>query len=270
MRHLILKYVFISLLAVGLTVPASADEDGKTTGEKPWSMADQYYGAKAMAKSRAHMQKSEGGTPIFFIIADRLETQITNGEDAFVWDMQSWHGTDENKLWIKTEGEYSFDADKVEDANVQALWSKPISPFWDMQAGLRYDFAPKGRTHAVLGVQGLAPYWFEVDATAFLSTKGDVTARIEAEYDFTLTQRLMLQPRAEVEFSAQDIKDLNLGAGLTNLVLGLRLRYDLKREFSPYMGVEWQQTLGETASMAKTSGNARDKAVFLAGIRAWY
>ncbi|PHQ59411.1 MAG: copper resistance protein CopB [Robiginitomaculum sp.] len=237
---------------------------------KPWSMADEYYGEEAMAEARALEIATLGGAKTSFIIADRLESQIASGENAFVWDAQGWYGTDENKLWIKTEGEYSFGSDEIEDAEIQALWSKPISAFWDVQAGVRYDLAPKGRTHAVIGIQGLAPYWFEVDAALFLSNKGDLTSSIEAEYELLLSQRLVLQPRGEIGFSAQDIPELGTGAGFTNLDLGLRLRYEIKREFSPYVGVEWQRNLGETAQFTKDNGGDPDKVVILFGVRAWY
>ncbi|MBL1430867.1 MAG: copper resistance protein B [Robiginitomaculum sp.] len=240
------------------------------TSDKPWSMADKYWGADAMAKARAHEIETMGGLKSSFIMADRLETQITNGEDNFIWDAQGWYGTDENKLWIKTEGEYGFGSNEIEDAEIQALWSKPISRFWDLQTGIRYDFAPKGRTHAVAGIQGLAPYWFEVDAAVFLSSKGDLTSSVEAEYDFFLNQRLILQPRGEIGFSAQDIPELSTGAGFTNLALGLRLRYEAKREFAPYVGVEWQKSLGDTAQIIRAAGGGTDKVVFLIGIRTWY
>ena len=237
---------------------------------KPWSMADEYYGEEAMAEARALEIATLGGAKTSFIIADRLESQITSGENAFVWDAQGWYGTDENKLWIKTEGEYSFGSDEIEDAEIQALWSKPISAFWDVQAGVRYDLAPKGRTHAVIGIQGLAPYWFEVDAALFLSNKGDLTSSIEAEYELLLSQRLVLQPRGEIGFSAQDIPEFGTGAGFTNIDLGLRLRYEIKREFAPYVGVEWQRNLGETAQFTKDNGGDPDKVVILFGVRAWY
>ena len=237
--------------------------------DKPWAMADQYYGAETMAQARKALQKSAGGATNFLIMGDRLETQITNGEYDFIWDAQGWYGTDENKLWIKTEGEYSFGSDKIEDAEIQALWSKPVSAFWDLQTGVRYDFAPKGRTHLVAGVQGLAPYWLEVDAAVFLSNKGDVTSRVEAEYDLILSQRLILQPRGEIEFSVQDIPDLDIGAGFTNLDLSLRLRYEIKREFAPYIGAQWQKGLGETASLSRAAGSDPDTVALLIGLSAW-
>ncbi len=252
---------------------AEATEITKEPGptDKPWSMADKYWGAEAMAKARAHEIETMGGLKTSFIMADRLETQFnSSAEDVFIWDAQGWYGTDENKLWIKTEGEYGFGGDEIEDAEIQALWSKPISRFWDLQTGIRYDFAPKGRTHAVVGVQGLAPYWFEVDAALFLSNKGDLTSSVEAEYDFFLNQRLILQPRGAFKFSAQDIPELGVGAGFTKLEAGLRLRYEVKREFAPYVGVEWQRSLGETAQLVRAGGGVPDKIAVLFGVRTWY
>ncbi|HHL42937.1 MAG TPA: copper resistance protein B [Hellea balneolensis] len=258
------KHIFIAtVLGATFVLPASADE-------KPWSMADAYYGEKAMQEAREALQKNAGETPIAFVMGDRLEMQFTDGDSAFVWDAQGWYGTDENKLWIKTEGEYNFNADEIEDAEIQALWSKPVSAFWDLQIGARYDLKPKGRTHLVAGVQGLAPYWFEIDGAVFLSTQGDVTARIEAEYELLLSQRLILQPRAEINIAAQDIVDLDMGAGLTDFDLGVRLRYEFKRELAPYIGVEWQKRLGETANRVRLRGEDADKIALLIGVRAWY
>ncbi len=237
----------------------------KPQAHKPWSMADEFWGDAAMAKARAHEFAMMGAQKTSFIMLDRLELQSSDDQDALIWDAQGWYGTDENKLWVKTEGEYSFDEDAVEDGEIQLLWSKPISTFWDVQAGLRYDIEPKGRAHAVVGVQGLAPFWFEVDAAAFLSEQGDITARVEAEYDMLLSQRLILQPRAEIEISGQDIPELDIGSGFTHLGLGLRLRYEIKREFAPYIGVEWQKDL------AKGNGNAdSDTVALLIGLRSWY
>ena len=251
----------------------TADTPMKTTSEapdKPWSMADEYYGAEAMANARKALQESAGGASNYLMMFDRMEFQITNGEDALIWDAQGWYGTDENKLWIKTEGEYSFGSNEIEDAEIQALWSKPISAFWDVQTGVRYDIAPKGRTHAVIGVQGLAPYWFEVDAALFLSNKGDLTSSVEAEYELLFSQRLILQPRGEIGFSAQDIPELGIGSGFTSLDLGLRLRYEIKREFAPYIGVEWQRNLGKTAQFTRATGGDPSKVALLFGVRAWY
>ena len=257
------------LLAASLAVtPALAQQEDQSS--PPWSQADAYYGREAMSKSRAEVQHEAGGQNNWFVMADRLETQILDDEEVLVFDGQGWYGGDINKLWIKAEAEYSFEEDEIEDAEIQALWSRAIAPYFDVQAGLRYDLEPKGRTHAVIGLQGLVPYWFEVDAAAFVSTEGDVTARIEAEYELLLTQRLILQPRLEAALSAQDIPELQIGSGLTNLDAGLRLRYEVLREFAPYVGVEWQRAIGDTADFIEASGGEKDQTALLVGVRTWF
>jgi copper resistance protein B len=136
---------------------------------------------------------------------------------------------------------------------------------------VRYDIRPEPRRgHVVLGIQGLAPYSFEIDAAAFLSDEGDLTARIEAEYDQRITQRLILQPRVEASFAAQDIPEIGIGAGLSAFEAGLRLRYEFVPEFAPYIGVEWQQRLGDTADYARASGENPSRIVFLAGWKLWF
>ncbi|PHR91790.1 MAG: copper resistance protein CopB [Robiginitomaculum sp.] len=259
----ILPLAVTALLALAPT--ALAQENAS-----PWSLAEQYYDPAEMRASRQAVQKANGDQKHSLFMADRIELQSTNGEDILLWDAQAWYGTDENKLWIKTEGEFSFASDTIEDAEIQALWSHAISTYFDLQAGLRYDLDPKGRTHGVIGVQGLAPYWFEIDAATFISTDGDITARVEAEYDMRFTQRLILQPRLELEFSAQDIPTLDLGTGFTSFDAGLRLRYEVTREFSPYIGVEWQRALRSTADIVRANGEDASKTAFVIGIRAWY
>ena len=262
------KTLLLAMAATLAITPAFAEEDDGTS--PPWSQADEYYGREAMSKARADVQHEAGGQTNWFVMADRFETQIFDDEEALVFDAQGWYGGDINKLWIKAEAEYSFEDEDLEDAEIQALWSRAIAPYFDVQAGLRYDLEPKGRTHAVLGVQGLAPYWFEVDAAAFVSTEGDVTARVEAEYELLLTQRLILQPRLEASLSAQNIPELQLGSGLTSVDAGLRLRYEIVREFAPYIGVEWQSAIGDTADFIEASGGEKDQTALLVGVRTWF
>lgn len=222
-----------------------------------------------MAPSRDQLAEENGNMRTGTIMIERLEARIGSGEDGFLWDAQGWYGGDIDKLWFKTEGEGEIGG-AVEDAEVQALWSHAIGPFFDLQAGVRYDIEPQSRGHLVLGVQGLAPYMFEVDAAAFLSDKGDLTARIEAEYDQRITQRLILQPRAELELAAQDIPEIGIGAGLTSIEAGLRLRYEFTREFAPYVGVGYEAKLGDTADFTRATGEDTTRVVFLAGIRFWF
>ena len=206
----------------------------------------------------------------FYILFNQLEAQMSDEGDSLYWNGQAWYGGDINKLWFKSEGRASLNGEGVDDAEIQALYSRAVAPFWNVQAGVRYDIEPDSLAHGVVALNGLAPYWFEVDASAFLSEKGDVTARIEAEYELLLTQRLILQPRIEANLSAQDIPERETGAGLSTLDAGLRLRYEIRREFAPYVGVEWQSAFGETRDMIKAAGGEGDDIVFLVGLRTWY
>lgn len=236
----------------------------------PWNQADEFHGEDAMADAREEVLAEGGDQQNFYILFNQLEAQITEGDDDFVWNGQAWYGGDINKLWFKSEGRASLNGGEVDDAEIQVLYSRAIAPFWDVQAGLRYDIEPDGLAHGVVALNGLAPYWFEVDASAFLSEKGDLTARIEAEYELLLTQRLILQPRIEANLSAQDIPERETGSGLNSIDAGLRLRYEFKREVAPYIGVEWQSAFGETRDMIKAAGRNGDEVVFLAGLRTWY
>ena len=253
-----------------MVAPASADAPAPPqAAEGPRHAADGVWGEDAMAASRAELEAHHGGMTTGVLIIDRLEARTANGEEKYLWDAQGWYGGDLDRLWLKSEGEGSFTG-PLESAEVQALWSHAIGPFFDLQAGARYDLEPTGRGYAVLGVQGLAPYMFEVDAALFLSDRGDLTARIEAEYDQKLTQRLILQPRAEIELSAQDVPEQRIGSGLSKAEVGLRLRYEITREFAPYLGVEYEAKTGQTADFARMDGEDPDGVVFLAGIKAWF
>lgn len=205
------------------------------------------------------------------ILGDRLEYQTNDGSPLFLWDGQGWAGGDRNKFWVKTEGEYDFNAGEFEEAEIQGLYSRAISKYFNLQTGVRHDISPDpSRTFGVFGVQGLAPYWFEVDAAMFVSGDGDVSARIEAEYDLLLTQRLILQPRTELNFAVQDTPQNKVGSGLSTAELGLRLRYEIKREFAPYVGVSWTRSVGNTADFARADGRSPGVVSAVVGIRSWF
>ncbi|MEE8231078.1 MAG: copper resistance protein B, partial [Qipengyuania citrea] len=170
---------------------------------------------------------------------------------------------------LKTEGEGEIGG-ALEDAEIQALYSRAIGPFFDLQAGVRFDPEPDARTHLVVGVAGLAPYMFHVDGALFLSDRGKLTARIEAEYDQKITQRLILQPRIEAELAAQDIPAREIGAGITKIEPGLRLRYEIVPEFAPYIGLEYEAKKGETADIARLAGEDPDGLKIALGLRAWF
>ena len=235
----------------------------------PLHAADAFVGAEVMAASRASVTREVSGMTVFWLQGDRLEYRARGGDDGYLWDLQGYYGGDIDKLWLKSEGEGSF-GESPESAEVQALWSSAIGPWWDVQTGIRQDLTGPNRTHAVIGVQGLAPYLFEVDAAAFLSNKGDLTARIEAELDQRITQRLILQPRMEVGLSAQGIPELGVGAGFDSFEAGIRLRYEIAREFAPYVGVEREWKADMSADFARASGEDPSVTNYVVGVRFWF
>jgi len=235
----------------------------------PAHAADLYVGAAVMAAARADVAHKVSGMPLVWIQGDRLEYRVHEGDDGYLWDVQGYYGGDIDKLWLKSEGEGSF-SERPEDAEVQALWSHAITPFFDLQLGVRQDLVGPERTHAVIGVQGLAPFLFEIDAAAFLSTMGDLTARIEAELDQRITQRLILQPRVEIALSAQDILEQGIGTGIDRIELGLRLRYEIIREFAPYVGIEQGWLIGGSADYARASREDPKVTNVVVGVRFWF
>lgn len=256
--------------AMGHDDPATADSASIPNAETgPPRAADAIWGAETMGAARKAFYQEHGAMRLFWFQGDRLEYRARAGEDGYLWDVQGYYGGDINKFWFKSESEGSF-GEPVEDAEVQALYSRAIGPFFDLQAGVRQDLTGPERTHAVIGVQGLMPYMFEVDAAAFLSTKGDLTARVEAEYDQRITQRLILQPRAEMNLSAQDIPELGIGSGIDNLELGLRLRYEIVPEFGPYIGVEQEWKLGGSRDYARAAGEDASVTNYVVGVRFWF
>lgn len=256
----------IVLLSPLAAAPAFAQET-----PVPGSQAEAYWDKNEFKASQDVLKKEHGGGTNYMILADRFEYQSGEGSPALLLEGQGWWGTDENRLWIKSEIDYDLDAGSFEEAELQALWSRPIARYFDVQAGVRHDFEPgPSRTYAVAGIQGLAPYWFEVDGAVFLSEEGDLSARLEAEYEFLLTQRLALQPRTELNFAAEDVPELETGAGLSTAELGLRLRYEFDRQFAPYVGVNWKASTGETADFARARGEDTETLSFVTGIRLWF
>ena len=238
------------------------------TGSGPPRAADAIWGAGAMRPSRRALQQMHGDYPLLWLQADRFETQIGDGADGYLWDVQGYYGGPTNRFWFKSEGEGSF-GKPIDDAEFQVLYARAIAPFFDVQAGLRHDVAGPDTTYAVLGIQGLAPYMFELDAALFLSHRGDITARVEAELDQRITQRLIVQPRAELNLSAQDVPQLGIGAGLDSIEIGVRLRYEIVREFAPYVGVEQRWRTGRGVGYARAAGDAPSATRFIIGVRLW-
>ena len=232
--------------------------------------ADRVFSPQAMAPARHHLQTMHGDQKFYQVMFNLAEYQVRKGRDGFRWDAEAWYGGDINRLWLKTEGNGVFGRG-VEDAEVQALFSRAIDPYWNVQAGIRYDLKPNpSRAYAVFGLEGLAPSFFDVETFLYLSNKGDVLGEIEASYDQRITQRLILQPRIDIDFAAQDVPENGIGSGLSSAQLGARLRYDIRREFAPYVGVEYERAFGDTADFRRAEGEDAAGWNFVLGVRTWF
>lgn len=228
-------------------------------------LAQSALAAEDMQDMAADMQHEHGGG-IFHMF--RLEADIgsnDNGDTVASWDLDGWVGTDENKLWLKSEGERA--GDTLESAEFWVLYSRNITTFWDAQVGLRYDSKPDSTAYLTLGFNGLAPYFFETEAHLFISDQGDVSVRLREENDFLLTQKLILQPYLEVNLFAQDVNEQDIGAGISDGKIGLQTRYEFTRKFAPYIDVHYGRKFGETASITKSNGEDKDELVGAIGLR---
>ena len=236
----------------------------------PAHAADAVYGTGEMARAREEMRHMHCGMRTSRLLVDRAEARIGAGRDGWIVEGEAWTGGDIDRLWVKFEGEGEFGG-KPEQLELQALWSRAIDPWFNLQGGLRYDFRPDPeRAWLTLGIQGLAPYWFEVDGAVFLSNKGELTARAEAEYDLRLTRKIILQPQVELDLSAQRIPALGLGSGLTTAEAGLRLRYEFVPEFAPYVGLGWERAFGGTADFRRAAGERTGGWSLRLGVRTWF
>ncbi len=202
---------------------------------------------------------------------DRLEARSSDAGTVTYWEAQAWAGSDINKLWLKTEGDMLKGS--TEEADVELLYSRAVLPFWDAQLGVRHDMEVGGkpaRDWAAFAFKGLAPYLFDVDATVYVGDSGHTAARLKGEYNLLLTQRLVLMPEAEVNLYGQSDAARRLGSGVSSLDIGLRLRYEIRREFAPYVGVVWTQKFGGTADYARQASEAVRDTQFVVGVRAWW
>lgn len=232
--------------------------------------ADAIFGGDVMARSRKELAYEVGGMGYSLVMVDLLEVGFQKGRESYRFEGEAFTGGNINRFGIKFEGEGAF-GERIDDLELQALYSRAIAPYWNLQAGVRYDIKPDpSRTYLVAGVEGIAPYWFKVNAAGFVSNKGEVRARLEASYDQRITQSLILQPRIEANLAFQDIRAIGVGAGLTDFEAGLRLRYEIKQEVAPYIGVEWRKQTGATARFARLAGDDPDTISLVAGIRIWF
>lgn len=203
------------------------------------------------------------------VMINQLEIRKADqGDNPLAWEAEAWVGKDLNKLWLKTEGEKV--GSKVEEAELQVLYSRAVAPYWDVQAGVRKDFKPEGREWATVGVKGLAPYFFETDAALFVGDDGRTAARLKGEYEIMLTQKTVLSPEAEINLYGKDDPAMGIGSGLSDASAGLRLRHEFKREFAPYVGVNWSKKFGKTADFSRADGEKTEDTQFVAGVRLWF
>lgn len=270
---------------VDMGIPTPATPPGETSAAEPTGTdqpvgsadpppiahdrpANRYWGPQAMAA--AEQAEMHPPAPTYSkLLFDLAEYQFRNGKDGYRWEGEAWIG-DLNRFVLKSKGEGTFH-EGLDQAEVQALYASALDPWWNLQLGVRQDISPRpARTWATLGVEGRAPYQFEVQAAAFLSDKGQFTGRIEGAYDERITQRLILQPRIEFDLAAQDMPDQRIGAGLSTTEFGLRLRYEVKREFAPYLGINWIWASGKTADYARANSKNTTERSIVIGIRNWF
>lgn len=204
-----------------------------------------------------------------FFRADRFESAYDDGDSFFVYDLQTGYGGALDRIMIKAEGD--INSGEVEDAKTDLLWYRAITTFWNIQLGLSHNSGEgPDRNELAAGFQGLAPYRFEVDATFYIGEEGRTAINLEVEYDLLFTQKLILQPRIEADFYGKRDAERSLGAGLSDLAIGLRMRYEIRREFAPYMGVEWVNQYGDTANFARDAGADTKETLVVAGVRFWF
>jgi len=249
----------IAPLEVGNDIPPDVPAD---------HAADGFYSKADMDRARAILDEEHGGTLVSKVMANELEYTSANGEEGYRWNIKAWYGGDIDRVVIKTKGEGAGDVDTAE---VHALYSRAVDVYTDLQFGLRYDIEPApNRTYLSIGAQTLLPYWFEADGALFIGERGQVLGRVEGSYDLMLTQRLVLQPNAEVDLALKDDPAVGVGSGLSKAEVGLRLRYEFSREFAPYVGVLWERKFGGTADYARADGKDAEETRFVMGLRAWF
>jgi len=203
------------------------------------------------------------------LLIDNFEVSRVDGDTLVPWDLEAWFGTTYERAVLKAEGE--LESGNLADARTELLWGHAIAAYWDTQLGIRHDSGDgPNRTWLALGIEGLAPWWFDVEATAYIGESGRTAFRLDASYDMLLTQRLILEPRLEANFYGKTDLERRLGSGLSDLNLALRLRYELRREFAPYAGIEWTNSYGGTEDLIVAAGDDASDVRFTVGLRFWF
>jgi len=203
------------------------------------------------------------------VILDQIEMRDVADDNTLSWGAEGWLGKDLHKIWFKSDGERS--AGNTDEAELQFLFSKAIARYWDFQLGVRHDFKPSpSRSWVAFGFKGMAPYFFDIDVAVFIGESGRTAGRFEAEYELLLTQRLILTPDIEINLYGQNDSDVGSGSGLSDIEVGIRLRYEIRRQFAPYIGFNWSRMFGNTADFAEADGRDTSEAQLVIGFRAWF
>ena len=220
-------------------------------------------------RQMAAMMQMDDRARMGAVLLDQLEWRNTAEGNAVAWDAEGWYGDDYNKVWVRLEGVRV--GSRTEDARADLLWDRTFARWWSIQVGARQDFgAGPGRTWAAIGVEGLAPYWFNTEATFYVGEQGRTAVRLKTEYELLFTQRLILQPEGEANLYGKSDPARQLGSGLSDLEIGLRLRYEVRRQLAPYIGVVWSRQFGGTADRVRESGGDPSDVQLVAGVRAWF
>lgn len=216
------------------------------------------------------MSKDMPDDPVhWMLLFDEFEWQNQRDDNVLAWDAHAWIGTDQHRALLRAEGERA-DGSTTEN-RLELLWVRPVAAYWDLVAGLRMDTEPeRTRNYVGIGMQGLAPQWIEVEATVWAGESGQTAATLKLEYELLLTNRLILAPKVETDVYGEDDEENGIGNGLSSLKAGLRLRYEIRREFAPYVGIEWTGKFGDTADMARNHDEAVRDAHVVAGLRFWF
>jgi copper resistance protein B len=202
------------------------------------------------------------------VVIDQAEWLTGHDADAFGWEAHAWYGGDYNKLWFRTEGEERNGT--TEDARTEVFWDRIVARWWSAQLGIREDLGGQPRTWAAVGLRGVAPYWIDTDVTLYVGDEGRTAVRVKFDYDARFTQRLILRPELEANLYGKSDPERHIGSGLSDLEIGLRLRYELRREIAPYVGVEWSRSFSGTADFARAAGEDVEKWRWTAGVRVWF
>ncbi len=214
----------------------------------------------------ADVMQMHDDAPFGMFKLDQFERAL--GHNRADWEAETWFGGDIDKLWLRSEG--ARDSART-DARTELFWDHAVDTFWDWQLGARRDSGGgPARNWAAFGVQGLAPYWIELQATAYLRERGRSALRLRAEYELLLMQRLILQPQAEFNFYGRSDAQRDIGSGISDVSFGLRLRYEIRHEFAPYIGIVREQRLGDTADLARAAGHDATYTQWVGGVRVWF